>query len=202
MVEGWGGRGRAGRFWIDPAPAMLLLGILHRRNDAPQVKEHPTRAALLRIVADNPGIPLNKVRSKLPLGWGTLYHHVRRLEKTGAIETVAVGRRRLLYIPGVSADEELAAQALVEGATARAIAEAVWRRPGTSFKELVEATGASERVAYYHIKRLMDARLVESSSTTRHYGLRPSPLLIRCLLRVRAAPRKSSHDEPSVRDAE
>lgn len=162
-----------------------VLALFSPAQDA-GARLHPTRAQILRLVAENPGIPVSRLRHRIPLGWGTLYHHVWKLCEARELVTVVLGRRRLLYLPGAATEEATRARNILEGKTANAIARIVLQSPRLSFKELVRLSGGSERSVYYHLKRLLDAGLVVSTSRTRYYGLVASPMLALYLSQVDA----------------
>lgn len=182
-----GGHTRRPRHAAQLAAWVSTLAILRPRASERLVPS-PLRNEILGLVTRRPGIPLSQLRSDLPIGWGTLYHHVWRLCKDGKLETRTVGRRRLLYPAGVASEEFAAIQGLLRGKTVRKVATAVLSKPSLSFKELVETTGESDRVVYYHLKRLMDVKLVASSSKTRHFGLMPTDLLRAHAHLIRALP--------------
>ena len=49
--------------------------------------------------------------------------------------------------------------------------------PEASIAEIAAATSLSKRVVYYHVKSLLDAKLLSSSTPERFLGLRPTDLL-------------------------
>lgn len=163
------------------AVAAIPLAVrLRGPREEPNVLESPLRQQIVRIVHEQPGIPLGVLLQRVPVGWGTLYHHIHKLSSAGLIQARTAGRRRLLYPPG---EDPLAAagDSIIRGATARRIAKAILDAPDSSIPQLAERLGESHRVVYYHVKRLLEAGLVTSTSRTRHKDLVASPRLAKLL---------------------
>ncbi|MEA3200255.1 MAG: hypothetical protein QOE90_1683 [Thermoplasmata archaeon] len=140
--------------------------------------DSPQRKNILRIVQASPGLPVGVLLDQTQLGWGTLYFHLAKMVKAGSIEVARVGRRRLVYPAGSpQARERAQGDALIHGKTARAVAEVILAEPGISIQGISIVLGQSHRVVYYHVRRLMEAGLVTSSSPTRHRDLCASPKL-------------------------
>jgi DNA-binding transcriptional ArsR family regulator len=146
-----------------------------------ELLDSPARKAILDCAREQPGIPLGELRLKVDLGWGALYHHLHKLEEGALIEVRNVGRLNLVYLRGAEEQRDILACSLLRGTTARLLAEEILRRPGRSVPDLVETTGESPRVVYYHVKRLAEAGLITSPSRFRHVELSPSPHLPRFL---------------------
>lgn len=140
------------------------------------------RARLMDLLHATPGLPLGELKENLGIGWGTLYYHVGLLERAGLLRTVVSGRRKLVF-PGLGERDprEVAGRSLLVGATARRVARAIVERPGQSLAEVGVAAGENPRVAYYHVRRFVEAGLVVSASRTRYAGLAPTRLLERIL---------------------
>lgn len=137
---------------------------------------------MLEIIEANPGIPLAALRAQLELGWGTTYHHLAKLERAGLVRALGVGRRRVVVSSSCDiSDAEMRARGLLHGPTARRVAELVAGRPRTRILDISAALGESDRVIYYHVGQLLKAGLLTSGSQTRHFDLRPTPLLERLL---------------------
>lgn len=136
------------------------------------------RQRVLAFVLEHPGTTLGQLRRALSLSWGRAHHHVKLLERLGALQRVRAGRRALLMPAGLEEDERsLRARALLRGETARRVAQAVALSAPTDVEALSRALGESRRVVYYHVKQLIEAGVVQSASRTRHFGLVPSPSL-------------------------
>lgn len=111
---------------------------------------------LADLVARYPGVAMTDARKVLNVAWGTLEYHVRGLE--GRIEKHSVHGRCLLYPVGHPTVAE--EHALLRGESVRRVAEDVLAHPGTDIDCVIRRLGLSERVVYYHVKRLVEAALV------------------------------------------
>lgn len=139
------------------------------------------RQEILTIVNDSPGIRLTELMERMSVGWGTLYHHLGKLREAGLIQTQVAGRRRLVYPIHRAAAFDSSAQSLLCGRTARLVALSIQRAPHRSLIEICDELGLSPRSTYYHVRRLLDAGLITSGSTTRHFDLCATPALTRLL---------------------
>lgn len=142
-----------------------------------QVADSPVRQEMLRLLDETGGLPLAQLKERVGLGWGSFYHHLEKLQRAGHLEVAENGRRRVVYPVGLGDERHSRACSALQGATARRIAAAIASRPGCSVRDVLEEVGESPRVVYYHLKRLMEAGLVESSSPTRHFDLTAGPEL-------------------------
>lgn len=160
----------------NPFDALVLLPLLARRRLRPEeLPRSPTRAKILKIVGDHPGMSSRRLVRTLGLTWGTVCYHIDRLVETGHLEETKVGRSRYLRLPGVPESED--ASWAVSSEAARRVATAILRHPGADVKHLAEHAGLSVRVTYYHVRHLVDAKLVTTSQRTRHKDLSPTPAL-------------------------
>lgn len=149
-----------------------LLGRHAESGSSERVLESALRRQIVDIVRENPGLAIGDLLARLPVGWGTVYHHLSKLERCGIVRGVTSGRRRLLYLVEHGAtgpDPEQ--RSLIAGRTAREIATIIASGSGMSIEQVVEASSASPRVVYYHLKRLLEAGLIQSDSATRYRGL-------------------------------
>lgn len=172
-----------------------LLGRTAIGLDRRTVLASPTRRLIYDLIEATPGIPVCTLMDRVELGWGTLYHHLHKMERAGLIHTAVSGRRRLVFPGPVPSEPYVSSDAfaLVRGRTARRVAEALVASPGASVSKIAERAGESPRATYYHLKRFLDAGLATSSSKTRHTGLAATPPL---LLALRRVPRPPDLDDP------
>lgn len=137
----------------------------------------PQRQQIMALVTAQPGVPLGELMGRLDMGWGTIYHHVRIMTRAGLLRTETVGRRRLVFPCRWSREADAVPYGLLKGRSARRIARSIIARPDQSVLDVCESTGESPRVVYYHVRRLIEAELLVSSSPTRRMGLRGTPKL-------------------------
>ena len=157
-----------------PLSGLLVATLAKRRGG--EEPGSPTREIALRIVAGEPGIPLTRLRARLGVSWGTLFYHLQILVARGRIRILRQGRRRLAFTsqPVVS-EASIVAAGVLEGRTALRIARAIRAHPDARIHELAAATGETQRVVYYHVRRFLQAGVVTRSSPTRHFGLQLAP---------------------------
>ena len=151
--------------------AILLLFFMDRTPGGPQDALVPTRLAVYRIICAEPGISLRRLARRLEVRVGTITHHVAVLEREGLVETHVAGRRRMVYPRGAPVMEDPAARALLEEETSRRIALAIVAHRKIGVMELMEEAQCSQRVAYYHVKRLIEAGLVTTEGRAGYHGL-------------------------------
>lgn len=181
---------------LSPRPARTPSHASPADRLAQRLLDSPARQRILSYVHAHPGEPVGGLLARLDMGWGTLHHHLRRLEEAGLLHTRVAGRRRLAY-PGPAGEHAHPLEkgrAILAGPLTRRVAEAILARPGVGIEELLEALGESPRAVYYHVKRLVDAGLVQRDPRLRCAFLTPTPLLAE-LLGTLAAPRLEDNGE-------
>ena len=145
-----------------------------------KVLESPERLRILQIVYERPGVSVTEVAQRLEMTWGQLNYHLSRLSSAGLLHTVKAGRHRLVF-PEKEPAEAPEDRALVLERTARALALLIVDNPQVTVTDLVRLSGASPRVVYYHVKKLLEAGLVTSASGIHHRGLTASARLVHLL---------------------
>lgn len=154
----------------------MVMGLARPREEIHALVS-PQRAMLLRLIMTTPGISLREASRKLEVNWATVKYHAMRLETAGLIESRTVGRHRICYPTGATDDEMVEARGILSEATARRIAAFIIEHPGTRISEVIQGTGESQRVVYYHLKRLVDSGLVSLGERGRYCGLLPTSKL-------------------------
>lgn len=150
---------------------------LFSRIQPDQMLEHETRARILDAVSSNPGISLLDLRERMGVAWGTLNHHVHKMQDAGILVSVRQGPRRLLFAaesPEGQARKELA---LLHVPTARRIAMAVQENPGVRQKDLCESLQLNKPAASKHLARFEAAGLVLVSREGGACHYQPTPRL-------------------------
>jgi len=138
----------------------------------------PPRSEIYHAIKANPGITVTELAEQVQLGWGSVYHHLKKLRAAGQLRSRRVGKRRLLY---VSDAKSIPKRPLALGATAKAVASCIVRNPGGSIKDVMDELGLSPRMTYYHVEKLVEARLVTAGSRTRYVDLKPTARLFQTL---------------------
>lgn len=152
----------------------ILLGPLAARLETSELLEDETRQAIYETVKEDPGINLRALAEELDLAWGTLLHHLHKLEKAHMIVTKRYGKYRRCFLNGstYSKDEKARLAALSTPSTAR-VAEYVLENPGSTQSEIGEALGVTPSTVLWHAKRLMDVELIETERDGRYVKYYP-----------------------------
>lgn len=124
---------------------------------------------ILEAVDRRPGSGLSELRRATGLGWGTIYHHLARLQRAGLVTVEKRGRLRCAFPKGT----DQAPPRDHHGRTRRRVAAVIQERGPVTVDEVVRVTGLSRRVVYHHAKRLIESGLAERSRADR--TLRPLP---------------------------
>lgn len=137
-----------------------------------RVLDSSVRREMLELIRSHPGMTVRELLEEMQVGWGTLYHHLTVLERSELVRCVVSGRRRLLYLTEQGpVPKDTKERSVLAGSTARKLGEVIAANEGLGIEAIVQQSGVSPRVAYYHIKRLLEAGLVKSDSSTRYRGL-------------------------------
>lgn len=155
-----------------------LLALLAAPLARERALESPTRQAILREVTARPGISMRELAHRIGADWSSLHYHVQRMIDAKVIDTILVGRHRLVYLAPLPRSKDPEERAALLEPTARRIAMAIAERPGTSAPELVLELGESARVVYHNVKRLADLRLVEVVPGAGRRGMVAAPRLL------------------------
>lgn len=152
-----------------------------KANPAAQKRalDDPLRKRIYKAIEKAPGLPLSHLLTRLDVGWSTLYRELGELENAGLVTSKKRGRHCLVFPSGqeVAGRGALSQTILLQGRTAREIAHRISKKPGQDMESLAEALDLSPRVVYYHLRRLVEGKLIKSSSTTRYRDLAPTPAL-------------------------
>lgn len=141
--------------------------------------QDPLRKRIYKAIEKAPGLPLSHLLTRLDVGWSTLYRELEVLEEAGLVRSRKKGRHCLVfpYEDEVATSVPLSQTILLQGKTAREIAIRIAKKPGQDMEALAEHLDLSPRVVYYHLRRLVEGKLIKSSSTTRYRNLSPTPVL-------------------------
>lgn len=127
-----------------------------------EILNHPVRGQLFQVVRENPGIHASALARRMGVGWGTITHHLDKLEKAQLLATRKVNNQKCFFENGgrVSRHDMQVASA-VRGETAGEIAAYVTIHPMTSQKSMAAALGVSPALASFHVKKLVNLGVLE-----------------------------------------
>jgi len=126
-----------------------------------EVLDHATRNRILDLVNARPGIHLKELQADLGIAWGTLVHHVRRLEATGHLVSMRQGPRRLLYAANTPESRARQDLALLRNGTAFRIAATIQQQPGIRQGTVCDVLELQPASVSKHASRLEEAGLIE-----------------------------------------
>ncbi len=146
-----------------PALKGLLGGIgLFSRIRREDLLEHPVRAGIMETIESDPGVHFQELVRRMGKGRGTMEHHVRKLVQSGLLVEKAE-RGFTCYFPKGAVDRRLMEMApLFKAQGARRVLQAVQAQPGAATMELASTLGMATSTVNYHVKRLVDAGVLDS----------------------------------------
>ncbi|MDX1612496.1 MAG: winged helix-turn-helix transcriptional regulator [Candidatus Thermoplasmatota archaeon] len=152
----------------------LLLGPLAARLQPSELLEDETRRALYETIKRDPGINLRALSDELDLAWGTLLHHLHKLENAHMVVSKRYGKYRRYFLNGstYSQEEKARLAALSTPSTAR-VAEYILDHPGSTQSEIGDALDVTASTVLWHARRLKDVDLLETKRDGRYVRYYP-----------------------------
>lgn len=127
-----------------------------------QLLEHPVRQQIYEAIGSNPGIHASELAREVGIGWGTVSHHLQKLQKGSMVAERKVNNQKCFFHNGGtvgSTDMEVAGA--VRGDSASRIAQFVHHHPMTSQKDMCTALDMSPALASFHVKKLANLGVLE-----------------------------------------
>ncbi|MFQ3320523.1 MAG: putative transcriptional regulator [Natronomonas sp.] len=118
------------------------------------------RDAIVGYLAATPGAHFSKLRDELQLGTGETQHHLRKLERDGAIEHRKDGEYKRYFPAGRFSDFEQRALGYLRRETPRRMLIALLRDPEASGTDIAEAAGVSRSTVSKYAAELESAGLL------------------------------------------
>lgn len=131
-----------------------------------------SRAKILAFISSRPGVHLREVCRSLGLAMGDVQYHVNRLEKEGRIVSVRRGFYRFFYPASLFAQKQRDVLSILSLDTPRELLLAIIGTPESSQEELSRAVGISQPTVSWHLKRLVELRVVEKRGEGKPYRYR------------------------------
>lgn len=154
----------AGAAWYTRAWRYLKyapgLAPLYTRISRDELLDHPKRAKIYETIEASPGIHLSEMARELDLSWGTLLHHLRKLEDADLVTSEETSGKRCFFLPGQVSSAERDILPALENEKARRIAEFYAEHPGASQTEAAEALNLSAALVSWHLNKLEEAGVV------------------------------------------
>ncbi len=154
--------------WRTLVPGLLPL---YSRLQKDQLLENTTRARLVEVIEEEPGLSKKELCEAVDAGWGNTTYHLQRLEQAGFVRSQKQGHHRRFYRTGEMDGDEIEALGVLKNENAQQIARYLIQEPGSKQKDVCEALDISPSLAHKWIKRLEENELVESRREWRskHY---------------------------------
>ncbi|MCA1819955.1 MAG: hypothetical protein LC620_07915 [Halobacteriales archaeon] len=132
----------------------LVAGFSRIEDD--ELLRHPLRAQVFQVIQGNPGIHASELGRRVGTGWGTIVHHLDKLEKGRLVAIRKVNNQKCYFEAGGKVSrQDMAVAGAVRGDSASRIASYVASHPMTSQKSLAAEVGISPALASFHVKKLV-----------------------------------------------
>lgn len=132
------------------------------RIDDSELLEHPLRSQIFQVIQTNPGIHASGLARQVGAGWGTITHHLEKLEKGHLVAVRKVNNQKCFFENGGKVSrQDMAVMGAVKGDTASDIAGFVTQHPMTSQKQMAEALDLSPALVSFHVKKLVNLGVLD-----------------------------------------
>jgi predicted transcriptional regulator len=137
---------------------------VHRENGHPG----DTAERILQFIQNNPGCYLRRIKEMIQISQGTVQYHTDRLEKMGKITSTRSGLYKHYFPVGVFEKNEKEILQTLGQETARQILMFIVERQAPTQTDIVKNTGLSPSSVNWHMRRLIDLRLVREIKEGKH----------------------------------
>jgi DNA-binding transcriptional ArsR family regulator len=146
--------------WAGGLGASGLAGFT--RIDDSDLLEHPLRSQIFQVIQGNPGVHASGLARQVGVGWGTITHHLEKLEKGHLVAVRKVNNQKCFFENGGRVSrQDMAIAGAVKGDTAGDIAAFVTSHPMTSQKQMAESLGLSPALVSFHVKKLVNLGVLD-----------------------------------------
>jgi len=139
---------------------LVALIPLYSHLSDDQILDDPNRASIYRLIQSEPGISTKDVADRLDLAWGTVTHHLGKLEKRRFVVSKKYGKYRRYFANGEGGTDRKDALAVLRLDRTGDVAALIRAQPGVTQKAVSEALGVSSSTILWHVKRLEEVQLV------------------------------------------
>lgn len=158
-VGGWAGWS-ALKKWGLMGSAAGVAGFSRIADD--DLLEHPLRGQIFQVIQSNPGIHASGLARQVGVGWGTITHHLEKLEKGHLVATRKINNQKCFFENGGKVSRlDMAVAGAVKGDTASDIAGFVLGHPMTSQKDMAAALDISPALVSFHVKKLVNLGVLD-----------------------------------------
>ena len=120
------------------------------------------RGQIFHVIKQNPGIHASQLAREMDVGWGTITHHLDKLQRGQLVTTRKVNNQKCFFEQGGEISRaDMAIASALKGDTAQGIAQFVSVHPMTSQKAMAESLDISPALASFHVKKLVNLGVLE-----------------------------------------
>lgn len=120
-----------------------------------------SRNGIIQLIKNNPGIHLRKIKNMLGRSMGTVQYHVSKLEKDGLIFSKRSGFYKNYYHVDESENNDI--MSILNLESPRRILSYLAKNEPCSHSDLSKGVGLSTSTVSWHMKKLVDAEIVQLS---------------------------------------
>ena len=120
-----------------------------------------TADRILQFIQNNPGCHLRGIKDMIQISQGTVQYHTDRLEKMGRITSTTTGLYKHYFPVGVFQNNEKEILQILSQETTRQILMYIVEQKSPTQTDIVNSVGISASSVNWHMKRLLEFRLVE-----------------------------------------
>jgi X-X-X-Leu-X-X-Gly heptad repeat protein len=183
VTSGWGLLGLLRRLgWLGAGVA----GFSRIEDD--ELLKHPLRTQIFQVIQGNPGIHASELGRRMGTGWGTIIHHLDKLEKGRIVAVRKVNNQKCYFESGGKVSrQDMAVAGAVRGDSAHKITTFVQSHPMTSQKALSSELGISPALTSFHVKKLVNLGVLDKVRQGKHTLLTTTDALRRIVAGESAA---------------
>jgi predicted transcriptional regulator len=137
---------------------------VHKENGQPE----DTAERILQFIQNNPGCYLRKIKEMIQISQGTVQYHTDRLEKMGKITSTRSGLYKHYFPIGMFKGNEKEILQILSQETARKILMFLVEQHAPTQTDIVKDIGLSPSSINWHMRRLIDLRLVREIKEGKH----------------------------------
>ncbi|MBW3582315.1 MAG: winged helix DNA-binding protein [Euryarchaeota archaeon] len=165
--------------------ALSVLAPLYAKTQKDRILDNLSRDRIFQAIRVNPGVNLSRLNRISDLGWGVTVYHLKMLEKTGLVFSTN-GARDRCFFENTPENRKRAdtVSALANRQSLQQVARVVAAHPGIAQRDIVKATGMSQRAVSYSLKRLDENDLVSTERDGNFVRYTPSAGLAEALALV------------------
>ena len=120
-----------------------------------------TADRILQFIQNNPGRHLRGIKDMIQISQGTVDYHTDRLEKMGRITSTTSGLYKHYFPVGVFQNNEKEILQILSQETTKQILMYIVEQKSPTQTDIVNSVGISASSVNWHMKRLVEFRLVE-----------------------------------------